>query len=76
MSEKMAGQEEIRLTFSDEDFESRYSTEEAIASASGAGRSSRPATQHPQPLATPIGRSRNKFMRTLLRRRLYAAGTT
>ncbi len=65
-------EEDAGLTFSDEDFERRYSSEEA----SGAAGHSRPAASAPNTSAAPIGRSRNKFMRTLLRRRLAAAGRT
>jgi hypothetical protein len=61
-------EEDTPLTFSDEDFERRYSSEEA----SGAASASRPPATKP-PVAQ-IGRSRNRFMRTLLRRRLAAAG--
>jgi hypothetical protein len=60
------------LTFSDEDFDRRYSSE----GASGAAGPSRPAVRATKPPTTPIGRSRNTFMRTLLRRRLAAAGRT
>ena len=60
------------LTFSDADFERRYSSEGAPAAA-GRSRPVAPATKTP---AAPIGRSRNRFMRTLLRRRLAASGRT
>ena len=65
----MIEEEDFGLTFSDEDFERRYSSEEA----SGAAGPSAPA---PKPPTAPIGRSRNRFMRTLLRRRLAASGRT
>jgi hypothetical protein len=65
-------EEDRGLTFSDEDFERRYSGEEE----SGAAGRSRPAASAPTPLTTQIGRSRNRFMRTLLRRRLAASGRT
>jgi hypothetical protein len=68
-------EEDTPLTFSDEDFERRYSPEAEGPSASGAGHPFRPATQQSQRLAAPTGRSRNKFMRTLLRRRLASSGT-
>jgi len=61
----MNEEEDISLTFSDEDFDRRYSPERAVPSASGVDTASRQA----QPLAAPVARSRNKFMRTLLRRR-------
>ena len=68
----MIEEENVGLTFSDEDFERRYSSEEA----SGAASPSRPAAPATKPPTAPIGRSRNRFMRTLLRRRLAAAGRT
>ena len=66
----MIEEENIGLTFSDEDFERRYSSEDA----SGAAEPSRPAAPAIRPTTTPTGRGRNRFMRTLLRRRLAAAG--
>ena len=68
----MAEQEDAPCTFSDEDFERRYSSEEA----SGAAGASPPPAAGPQPFAAQTGRSRNRFMRTLLRRRLAASGRT
>jgi hypothetical protein len=68
----MIEEEDVGLTFSDEDFERRYSS----AEASGAAGPSRPATPATKPPAAPIGRSRNRFMRALLRRRLAASGRT
>jgi hypothetical protein len=68
----MIEQEDFGLTFSDEDFERRYSSEEAP----GAPGPCRPLTPATKPPAAPIGRSRNRFMRTLLRRRLAASGRT
>jgi hypothetical protein len=68
----MIEEEDGGLTFSDADFERRYSSEEA----SGAAGSSCPAAPETKPPTAPIGRSRNRFMRTLLRRRLAAAGRT
>ena len=68
----MIEEEDRGLTFSDEDFERHYSCEEE----SGAAGRSRPAASAPTPLTTQIGRSRNRFMRTLLRRRLAASGRT
>jgi hypothetical protein len=62
--------EDVGLTFSDKDFERRYSAERAGPSASGADTGSRAA----QALAAPVARSRNKFMRTLLRRRMSSSG--
>jgi hypothetical protein len=68
----MIEEEGFGLTFSDEDFERRYSSEEI----SGAAGPSRPAAPAQEPPTAPIGRSRNRFMRTLLRRRFAAAGRT
>jgi len=65
----MIEEEDGGLTFSDEDFDRRYSSE----GASGAAGPSRPVVPTTIPPTTPIGRSRNTFMRTLLRRRLAAA---
>ena len=66
----MIEEEDVGLTFSDEDFERRYSSEEASGAATPS-RSAAPATKTP---TAPIGRSRNSFMRSLLRRRLAASG--
>lgn len=68
----MIEEEDIGLTFSDEDFDRRYSSEEI----SGAARPSHPAAPASPPATAQIGRSRNRFMRTLLRRRLAAASRT
>jgi hypothetical protein len=68
----MIEQEDVGLTFSEEDFDRRYSSEGAPAAA----RASRPAAPATKPPAAPIGRSRNRFMRTLLRRRLAASSRT
>ena len=65
----MIEEEDSGLTFSDEDFDRRYSSE----GASGAAGSSRPVVPTTIPPTPPTGRSRNTFMRTLLRRRLAAA---
>ena len=68
----MIEQEDVGLTFSEEDFDRRYSSEGAPAAA----RASRPVAPATIPPAAPIGRSRNRFMRTLLRRRLAASSRT
>jgi hypothetical protein len=68
----MIEEEDGGLTFSDSDFERRYSSEDASAAA-GPSRPVAPATNPP---AAQTGRSRNRFMRTLLRRRLAASGRT
>jgi hypothetical protein len=76
MSDKTDPNKDGRLTFSDEDFERRYSPEATASPAAGAGDPTRPATAQTQPFAARIGRSRNRFMRTLIRRRLASAGTS
>jgi hypothetical protein len=76
MSEKMCAQEDGGFTFTDEDFERRYSFEEDVHSGTGAGNSPRPANQQAGLNGGPVGRSRNKFMRTLLRRRFLSSAPT
>jgi hypothetical protein len=66
----VTNKEEIPLTFSDEDFEKRYSSEDAGPSDLGADKGSHST----QPLAAPVARSRNRFMRALLRRRMSSSG--
>lgn len=66
----MIEEQDVGLTFSDEDFNRRYSS----AEVSEAGGPSRPAAPATQPPTAQTGRSRNRFMRTLLRRRLAASG--
>jgi hypothetical protein len=68
----MDQEEDASFTFSDEDFERRY----CCGDASPAGGASDPATQSAKPLAVPIARSRNRYMRTLLRRRMAASART
>jgi len=68
----MIEDEDVGLTFSNEDFARRYSADETP----GATGPSRPTAQATKSPTAPIGRSRNRFMRTLLRRRLAAAGRT
>jgi hypothetical protein len=63
----MTEDEDFSFTFSDEDFERRYSSEESAIS------SSHPAAQQAKALPGQPSRSRNRFMRTLLRRRLAAS---
>jgi hypothetical protein len=65
----MTKQEEVGLTFSDEDFKRRYFGEKP----SGGVSTSPPPAASPKPVAAQPGRSRNRFMRTLLRRRLAAS---
>ena len=66
----MTDDEDLSFTFSEEDFERRYSPEEPGLD------SSRPSAQQTRPVAGQPSRSRNRFMRTLLRRRLAASGRT
>ena len=66
---EMTEEEDFPLTFSDEGFDRRYSANDAAARA----RPTRPDAPATKPPAAPIGRSRNRFMRTLLRRRLAAS---
>jgi hypothetical protein len=68
----MIEEEDVGLTFSDEDFDRRYSPEGASAAAGPAG----PVAPATKPPAAQIGRSRNRFMRTLLRRRLATSSRT
>ena len=64
----MTDDKDVSFTFSEEDFERRYCSEEPGPD------SARPAAQQTKPVAGQPSRSR--FMRTLLRRRLAAAGRT
>ena len=68
----MIEEEDVGLTFSDEDFDRRYSAEAASATAGP----SQTAASAAKPPAAQTGRSRNRFMRTLLHRRLAASGRT
>ncbi len=65
----MIEKEDSGFTFSDEDFERRYSSQEPAETAP-----SRAAASATKPVTTQLVRSRNRFMRTLLRRRLAASG--
>jgi hypothetical protein len=68
----MIEEEDGCFTFSDEDFERRYSSSEKRG-PSAPGR--HPTTQQSKPLVAQIvTRSRNRYMRTL-RRRLLASGS-
>jgi hypothetical protein len=64
----MTDDEDVSFTFSEEDFERRYSSKEPGPD------SGRPAAHQTRPVAGQPSRSRNRFMRTLLRRRLAASG--
>ena len=66
----MAEQEDACFTFSDEDFERRYCSEDTAPAANP----SVPATQQTKPLVARLARSRNRYMSTLLRRRFAASG--
>jgi hypothetical protein len=68
----MVEEEEMGLTFSDEDFERRYSSEDTSGAAGPSGTAA-PAAKTP---TSQTGRSPNRFMRTLLRRRMAASGLT
>jgi len=71
MSEPTFDQKEGGFTFTDEDFERRYcSPEENIQAASGSDASAGRVKPQGMPGAARPGSSRNRFMRTLLRRRL------
>jgi len=74
MSDEMFDQEDGGFTFTDQDFERRYYPSETnVSSAPGSGNPSRPVNRQANPGADPLGRSRNKFMRTLLRRRFFSS---
>lgn len=70
----MVEQQDTYFTFSDEDFERRYSTEEASSPSSGADGAAHPAAQGKSVVAQLV-RSRNRYMRTLLRRRLLSSAS-
>ena len=61
----MVEEEDNCYTFSDEDFERRYSSEETTPSS--------PPLKGTKSFTAKIARSRNRYMRTL-RRRLLASG--
>jgi hypothetical protein len=68
----MIEQEDGCFTFSDEDFERRYSSSEDKSSSAPGPH---PTTQQSKPLVAQIvTRSRNRYMRTL-RRRLLTSGS-
>jgi hypothetical protein len=69
----MPHEDDAPLIFSDEDFERRYSPDASASPDAGSASPSNPAGQRGQPLASRIGRSRNRFMRTLIRRRLASS---
>ncbi len=74
MSEPTFDQEEGGFTLTDEDFERRYySPEENIPAASGSGASGGAVKPQGIPSAARPSGSRNRFMRTLLRRRLASS---
>ena len=74
MSDEIFDQADGGFTFTDQDFERRYySPETNVPSAPGAGNPSPPAARQAHAGADPTGRSRNKFMRTLLRRRFFSS---
>jgi hypothetical protein len=65
----MNEQEDVGVTFSDEGFERRYSSEDQTEAVPRSRTA--PAAKGSAPTFV---RSRNRFMRTLLRRRLAASG--
>ena len=74
MSEEIFDQEDGGFSFTDQDFERRYySRETSVRSSPGSGNPSLPVSRQAHPGADPIGLSRNKFMRTLLRRRFFSS---
>jgi len=70
MSESTFDQEDGGFTFTEEDFERRYYCPQENISTPGARGGLKP---HNVPNTAPARRGPNKFMRTLLRRRLAAA---
>ena len=77
MSQPMFDQEEGGFTFTDDDFERHYYSPEAeVPSAPGSGNPSRPVDQQAKTGAAQPAGSRNRFMRTLLRRRFAASART
>jgi hypothetical protein len=73
MSEATFDQEDGGFTFSDEDFERRYYSRQQNISASGAGGVAGGIKSYNLPTSAQARRGPNRFMRTLLRRRLAAA---
>jgi hypothetical protein len=69
MSEPTFDQEDGGFAFTDADFERRYYAPEEDVPASGSSSSAGAGNRH----AAQVKRSPNKFMRTLLRRRLASA---
>jgi len=63
------------FTFTDQDFERRYSPEEEIPSVAEAGNPSAPPAQQGKPVAARIHGGGNSFMRAR-RRRLASSGRT
>ena len=73
MSKPTFDQDDSGFTFTDEDFERRYYTSARNTPPPGAGIAAPAAGPRATPTATQPARSPNKFMRTLLRRRLASA---
>jgi hypothetical protein len=73
MSEATFDQEGGGFTFTDEDFERRYYSPQQNISRSGTGGAGGGFNPHDLPNTAQTRRSPNRFMRTLLRRRLAAA---
>jgi hypothetical protein len=66
--EPVINEQDTPLTFSDEDFERRYSSEAQSGSVN-------PVPPAAKPVMAATGRSRNRFMRTLLRRRMLSSAS-
>jgi hypothetical protein len=73
MSEATFDREDGGFTFTDADFERRYYAPEEDIPASGSSSSAGAVNRQTVPGTTQVKRSPNKFMRTLLRRRLASA---
>ena len=73
MAEAIFDQDDRGFTFSDQDFERRYySADTSVSSAPPANNVSRSLQPPVDPGAGPGVGSRNRFMRTLLRRRFFS----
>jgi hypothetical protein len=74
MPEEMFDQEGGGFTFTEQDFERRYDSREPSApKASGSGHPASPVQGRAPREADSSGRSHNKFVRTLLRRRFFSS---
>jgi hypothetical protein len=73
MSESTFDQEDGGFAFTDEDFERRYYCPKENISTSGVGAAGSGIKPRDVPSTAQTRRGPNRFMRTLLRRRLAAA---